>query len=110
MKTPKLKILVTAGYSVAAFLLQNLILCASFLKFNDRAWNFYKWHGNTYDLILFGAYCLMFVISWAVWFCANISFSKRFLIAGFLFAINFVVSVICVIAVSFIYGVAVGGY
>jgi hypothetical protein len=61
-------------------------------------------------LILSGAYILMFVVSWAVWFCADMPLSKRFLFAGVLFAVLFFVSLVLAVVVCFIYGVAVGGY
>jgi hypothetical protein len=110
MKMPKFTILETAVISGAAILFQNLILFASFLKFNDIVWNIYKYHGEAYDLILSGAYILMFVVSWAVWFCADMPLSKRFLFAGVLFAVLFFVSLVLAVVVCFIYGVAVGGY
>ena len=110
MKAPRLTISESAVISVAAFLLQYLILFASFFKFNDRVWNSYRHHDEAYDLILFGTYSLMFVISWTIWFCADIPFSKRFLFAGVLFTVYFAVSLLLAVVVSFIYGVVVGGY
>jgi len=110
MKTPKLTVRASAFISIGAFLLQHCVLFASFFKFSDRVWSIYKYHGDTYDCILFGLYSLLFLVSWLVFFWADLPLSDRFLFAGLLCWTYLCISVIGLFVVSFVYRVAVGGY
>lgn len=85
MKNAKLSIQTTAIVSVGVFLFHLAFLSTSFLKLNSKIWSVYKYHGDAFDLILFGIYCLTFVASLVVWFFADVSLPERFLFAGLLF-------------------------
>jgi hypothetical protein len=110
MKHPKLSIQTTTLVSVGVFLFHLAFLSTAFLKLNSKVWSIYKYHGDAFDLVLFGIYCLTFLVSLAVWFFADAPLSKRFLFAGLLFPAYFAISLVACIIVTHIYSVAVGGY
>jgi hypothetical protein len=107
MKIPKLALQTAALSSAAIFLFHLGILGSSLLKLNDSVWSVYKHFGDTLDLFFFGLYCLTFILSLAVWFLADLPLSRRFLYAGLLLPVYFVISLTACIIVSHVYSAAV---
>ena len=108
MRTLRLSVPTVAVISIAVFLFDLIVLCASLLKLSPRVWSVYRYHADALDFFFLGIYCIAFIISLGVWFFADAPLSRRLLYFGVLFPVYFVISLVACVIVCHIYSVGAG--